>query len=364
MVQGAPQTAGRYAEEVRAYKAPPPEVSTEQFYETDPDQGLPARLLDPVRVAAADHLRRARRRPGTLGRRPARVHARLRPLGDVRCAVRVPSPTRQPRDARGRDRSPRAPRREVQLFDVRQRPTRSSTPPRGSWRRSIAPPARKRPSRSTGTRISSAAAAWATTNATASSTRPALVRRAEPVRHRRQRAADARQRESGADDHGARRTRRGANAPWRLTPPEPIRALDVRAYRVPTERPEADGTFGWDSTTVVVVAHTRATTRGLGFSYAPERPQCSIDELLADVIVGRDAARRARRVARHGRTDPQRRTSRHRVDGDRRSRHRPVGSQGPAPRCPAASGCSAPSADAAPVYGSGGFTSYTDERAH
>ena len=31
MVQGAPQTAGRYAEEVRAYKAPPPEVSTEQL---------------------------------------------------------------------------------------------------------------------------------------------------------------------------------------------------------------------------------------------------------------------------------------------------------------------------------------------
>ncbi len=36
MVQGAPQTAGRYAQEIRAYKAPPPEVSTEAFYETDP----------------------------------------------------------------------------------------------------------------------------------------------------------------------------------------------------------------------------------------------------------------------------------------------------------------------------------------
>src|SRR5579871_3415599 len=35
MVQGAPQTAGRYPEEIRAYKAPPPEVSTEEFYETD-----------------------------------------------------------------------------------------------------------------------------------------------------------------------------------------------------------------------------------------------------------------------------------------------------------------------------------------
>src|ERR1700760_4785675 len=36
MVQGAPQTAGRFADEIRMYKSPPPEVSTEAFYETDP----------------------------------------------------------------------------------------------------------------------------------------------------------------------------------------------------------------------------------------------------------------------------------------------------------------------------------------
>ncbi|HET9692452.1 MAG TPA: GMC family oxidoreductase [Acidimicrobiales bacterium] len=36
MVQGAPQTGGRFDDEVRMYKAPPPEVSTEHFYETDP----------------------------------------------------------------------------------------------------------------------------------------------------------------------------------------------------------------------------------------------------------------------------------------------------------------------------------------
>ncbi|HEY1829977.1 MAG TPA: GMC family oxidoreductase N-terminal domain-containing protein, partial [Acidimicrobiales bacterium] len=36
MVQGAPQTAGRFDDEVRMYKAPPPEVSTEHYYETDP----------------------------------------------------------------------------------------------------------------------------------------------------------------------------------------------------------------------------------------------------------------------------------------------------------------------------------------
>ncbi|BBX38553.1 hypothetical protein MSIM_00040 [Mycobacterium simiae] len=31
MVQGAAQSAGRWPEEVRMYKAPPPEVSSEQF---------------------------------------------------------------------------------------------------------------------------------------------------------------------------------------------------------------------------------------------------------------------------------------------------------------------------------------------
>ena len=67
MVQGAPQTAGRFDAEVRMYKAPPPEVSTEQFYETDPAQAVQARLLHPDRLAAAHHLGRARHRPGPLG---------------------------------------------------------------------------------------------------------------------------------------------------------------------------------------------------------------------------------------------------------------------------------------------------------
>src|SRR6478735_9995063 len=40
MVQGATQTAGRWPHELRMYKAPPPEISSEQFYETDPDRGF------------------------------------------------------------------------------------------------------------------------------------------------------------------------------------------------------------------------------------------------------------------------------------------------------------------------------------
>src|SRR5204863_28873 len=40
MVQGAPQTAARFPETMRYYKAPPPEVSSEQFYETDESRGF------------------------------------------------------------------------------------------------------------------------------------------------------------------------------------------------------------------------------------------------------------------------------------------------------------------------------------
>ncbi|MGN6781127.1 MAG: GMC oxidoreductase [Marmoricola sp.] len=40
MVQGAAQTAGRFPMELRQYKAPPPEISSEQFYETDESRGF------------------------------------------------------------------------------------------------------------------------------------------------------------------------------------------------------------------------------------------------------------------------------------------------------------------------------------
>jgi choline dehydrogenase-like flavoprotein len=60
MVQGAPQTAGRYAEEVRAYKAPPPEVSTEEFYETDPGKpykrGFSIQCVSPLPITFAEHV--------------------------------------------------------------------------------------------------------------------------------------------------------------------------------------------------------------------------------------------------------------------------------------------------------------------
>jgi choline dehydrogenase-like flavoprotein len=60
MVQGAPQTAGRFDEEIRMYKAPPPEVSSEQFYETDRSKpyrrGFSVQTVSPLPITWAEHV--------------------------------------------------------------------------------------------------------------------------------------------------------------------------------------------------------------------------------------------------------------------------------------------------------------------
>ena len=60
MVQGAPQTAGRFDDEVRMYKSPPPEVSSEAFYETDPardcKRGFAIQTVSPLPITWAEHV--------------------------------------------------------------------------------------------------------------------------------------------------------------------------------------------------------------------------------------------------------------------------------------------------------------------
>ena len=60
MVQGASQSAGRWPDEVRMYKAPPPEVSSEDFYETDPSRGFARgfsiQTVSPLPIGWAEHV--------------------------------------------------------------------------------------------------------------------------------------------------------------------------------------------------------------------------------------------------------------------------------------------------------------------
>src|SRR5437588_3161072 len=66
-----------------------------------------------------------------------------------------------------------------------------------------------------------------------------------------------------------------------------IERLEVSTYRIPTDRPEADGTISWDSTTMVLVeAVADSGLRGLGFTYASRAAATLIDEMLAEVVVG------------------------------------------------------------------------------
>jgi L-alanine-DL-glutamate epimerase-like enolase superfamily enzyme len=65
--------------------------------------------------------------------------------------------------------------------------------------------------------------------------------------------------------------------------------VDVAAYTVPTELPEADGTLAWQKTTVVVVdVETRAGVRGLGFAYGHTAMVDVIKQTLLPEIIGRD----------------------------------------------------------------------------
>lgn len=63
-----------------------------------------------------------------------------------------------------------------------------------------------------------------------------------------------------------------------------IERLEATGYRIPTERPEADGTFEWDATTLVVVAAHAAAQRGWGYSYTAAAAADLINSVLAPVV--------------------------------------------------------------------------------
>lgn len=68
-----------------------------------------------------------------------------------------------------------------------------------------------------------------------------------------------------------------------------IEAIDVGAYTVPTDAPEADGTLAWDSTTMVLVRVRAGGQVGTGWTYGPASCTAVVTDLLADVVCGRDA---------------------------------------------------------------------------
>ncbi len=139
-----------------------------------------------------------------------------------------------------------------------------------------------------------------------------------------------------------------------------IEHVDLSVYRIPTDRPEQDGTYDWDSTTVVLVEPvTDSGLRGLGYSYADHATATVIRELLIPTVCGRDV---------------------HDVGGSWQAMVRAIRNLGRPGICSMAIAALdialwdlkaralelplftllGPFRDAVPIYGSGGFTSYSE----
>ena len=69
----------------------------------------------------------------------------------------------------------------------------------------------------------------------------------------------------------------------------PVEAINVSAYTVPTDFPEADGTLEWDKTTMVLVQASGGGEKGIGYTYADHATAKLIESILARVVQGKDA---------------------------------------------------------------------------
>lgn len=68
-----------------------------------------------------------------------------------------------------------------------------------------------------------------------------------------------------------------------------IEHLAVSAYTIPTDAPEADGTYAWNATTLVLVEASAGGKQGLGFTYADTATARLIQDMLIPLVRGRDA---------------------------------------------------------------------------
>ena len=150
-----------------------------------------------------------------------------------------------------------------------------------------------------------------------------------------------------------------------LTGGERTRITDVtaKAYKIPTDRPEADGTFAWDSTTLIVVHVSGGGKTGLGYTYTDASILSLIQGKLKETLSDADAMdppaawlamqNAVRNMGRAGLAA----TAISAVDGavwDLKAKLLDL------PLCLLLGRYR----DSCPVYGSGGFTTYSDDELH
>src|SRR5919201_499307 len=140
-----------------------------------------------------------------------------------------------------------------------------------------------------------------------------------------------------------------------------VEGVDVSAFTIPTEAPESDGTLEWDSTTIVIVEVEGGGERGLGYTYGDPAVRTLIESKLAPEVQGADALSPAAAWSAMQRSI-------------RNAGQQGVGAMAVSAVDVALWGLKAclPGVgladglprfhEAVPIYGSGGFTSYSDHR--
>lgn len=68
-----------------------------------------------------------------------------------------------------------------------------------------------------------------------------------------------------------------------------IKDLKVSAYEIPTDTPESDGTIEWNSTTLVLVEIVAGGKSGIGYSYTDAISAIFIEKNLKKIVEGKDA---------------------------------------------------------------------------
>jgi len=68
-----------------------------------------------------------------------------------------------------------------------------------------------------------------------------------------------------------------------------VEQLAVTAATIPTDFPESDGTFAWDKTTIIIVEVKCGSVSGVGYTYADLSTATLIETLLKGIVEGRDA---------------------------------------------------------------------------
>jgi L-alanine-DL-glutamate epimerase-like enolase superfamily enzyme len=140
-----------------------------------------------------------------------------------------------------------------------------------------------------------------------------------------------------------------------------VERVRARVFEIPTDAPEADGTLAWDATTLVLAEATAGDETGIGFSYTSSAAADVIQGMLAGVVQGLDATspgaawEKMRAAVRNAGYPGVISSALAAVDTalwDLKARLLNISLSGLLGRVH----------DGVPVYGSGGFTSYSDAR--